>query len=368
MAPQTRDKKNKASAEPYVLAQQQKQIEKNQKKETAFTAQQIAKIQSDIAQFRAAVQCPSCHTTGNVLLANDTNALYDPPAPMFDCTHCGTHHGHKVIIPALKVAREQILTPTPKSDIISNSNVSNDVSTPPPSTAMQVEVSQPTLEFIHDFPQLPDYLVKINQRLDAHDRVLNEFHALRDQIEQLTITNAALTATNTQLQQKNAALERELKALRHSPQPTPAQPLGSMASQHAPSAMATTSAIPALPTPSSMSAKAHRGPSVGPRSFAEVTGNGKKPPTPKKKVHPRQIEAAARRFSPPTNTTGFKYVYLHQKHRMTIRQLRDTLRKLKIDNSRILDVHFPDRGVVGLLIHNDFEQEPQERKSDIKNY
>ena len=121
--------------------------------------------------------------------------------------------------------------------------------------------------------------------------------------------------------------------------------------------MATTPATPTLPTQSSMSAKAHRGPSVGPRSFAEVTGNGKKPPTPKKKVHPRQIEAAARRFSPPTNTTGFKYVYLHQKHRMTIRQLRDTLRKLKIDNSRILDVHFPDCGVVGLLIHNDFEQE-----------
>ena len=81
---------------------------------------------------------------------------------------------------------------------------------------MQVEVSQPTLEFIHDFPQLPDYLVKINQRLDAHDRVLNEFHALRDEIEQLIITNAAL--------------ERELKALRHSPQPTPTQPSGSMAS------------------------------------------------------------------------------------------------------------------------------------------
>ena len=40
---------------------------------------------------------------------------------------------------------------------------------------------------------------------------------------------------------------------------------------------------------------------------------------------------------------------------MTIKQLRDTLRKLKIDNSRILDVHFPDRGVVGILIHNDYE-------------
>ncbi|KAG2215751.1 hypothetical protein INT45_005208 [Circinella minor] len=42
---------------------------------------------------------------------------------------------------------------------------------------------------------------------------------------------------------------------------------------------------------------------------------------------------------------------------MTIKQLRDILRKLKIDNSRILDVHFPDRGVVGVLIHNDYELE-----------
>ncbi|KAI7847065.1 hypothetical protein BDC45DRAFT_415641, partial [Circinella umbellata] len=67
-------------------------------------------------------------------------------------------------------------------------------------------------------------------------------------------------------------------------------------------------------------------------------------------------QAAARKLAPSTQS-GFKFVYLHQHHRMTIKQLRDILRKLKIDNSRILDVHFPDRGVVGILIHNDYESD-----------
>ncbi|KAI7856313.1 hypothetical protein BDC45DRAFT_423326, partial [Circinella umbellata] len=67
-------------------------------------------------------------------------------------------------------------------------------------------------------------------------------------------------------------------------------------------------------------------------------------------------QAAARKLAPSTQS-GFKFVYLHQHHRMTIKQLLDTLRKLKVDNSRVLDVHFPDRGVVGILIHNDFEAE-----------
>ena len=77
--------------------------------------------------------------------------------------------------------------------------------------------------------------------------------------------------------------------------------------------------------------------------------NTKKPTT-------HQVQAAACKLAPSTQS-GFKFVYLHQHHCMTIKQLHDTLHKLKVDNSCILDVYFPDRGVVGILLHNDYEVE-----------
>ncbi|ORY94364.1 Endonuclease/exonuclease/phosphatase, partial [Syncephalastrum racemosum] len=58
------------------------------------------------------------------------------------------------------------------------------------------------------------------------------------------------------------------------------------------------------------------------------------------------------RVDPENN--GYKYLYLYTRHRMTVSNLRNILKKLKVDNSRILDVHFPDRQVAALLVHNEY--------------
>ncbi|ORY89518.1 hypothetical protein BCR43DRAFT_415124, partial [Syncephalastrum racemosum] len=71
----------------------------------------------------------------------------------------------------------------------------------------------------------------------------------------------------------------------------------------------------------------------------------------------RQIAACVRQFGPVSENHGFKYIYLRLKHRMPTAHLRSTLKKLRIDTSRILDMHFPDRCVAALLVHNDYAEE-----------
>ncbi|CEG82008.1 hypothetical protein RMATCC62417_16140 [Rhizopus microsporus] len=55
-------------------------------------------------------------------------------------------------------------------------------------------------------------------------------------------------------------------------------------------------------------------------------------------------EAAARLVQPPSENQGFQYI-------------RTRLRKLDITNNRILDIHYPDRNAVALLVHNDYVNE-----------
>ncbi|KAI7853449.1 hypothetical protein BDC45DRAFT_424811, partial [Circinella umbellata] len=70
----------------------------------------------------------------------------------------------------------------------------------------------------------------------------------------------------------------------------------------------------------------------------------------------RAKEIAARHLTVVPESQGFQFMYVPCRHRMTIKAMRQILRTLRVDNSRILDVHFPDRQVAALLIHNDYSQ------------
>ncbi|KAG1051141.1 hypothetical protein G6F43_006638 [Rhizopus delemar] len=63
--------------------------------------------------------------------------------------------------------------------------------------------------------------------------------------------------------------------------------------------------------------------------------------------------AAACFLQPPSDNQGFQYTYVLTKARVSIGQVRSRLRKLGINNNRILDIHYPDRNILALLIHND---------------
>ncbi|KAG1437165.1 hypothetical protein G6F56_013236 [Rhizopus delemar] len=95
-----------------------------------------------------------------------------------------------------------------------------------------------------------------------------------------------------------------------------------------------------------------------PTSFAAAAARGKSATAPKpvrrRKPTARQIEAIHRRFQPVATSHDYQYLYLPSRYREPISSLRAKLAKLKINNARVLDVHYPDSQVVALLLHTDY--------------
>ncbi|KAI9473768.1 MAG: hypothetical protein EXX96DRAFT_579264, partial [Benjaminiella poitrasii] len=77
------------------------------------------------------------------------------------------------------------------------------------------------------------------------------------------------------------------------------------------------------------------------------------------KPFPRQVASATRQFTPlpQDSNPGFQYLYLPSRNKETLPRLRDKLAYLKVNNWRVLDIHFPARQVVALLVHNDYASE-----------
>ncbi|KAG0740136.1 hypothetical protein G6F23_008480 [Rhizopus arrhizus] len=77
-------------------------------------------------------------------------------------------------------------------------------------------------------------------------------------------------------------------------------------------------------------------------------------------------EAAARFLQPPSDNQGFQYIYVPTKARVPTGQVRSRLRKLDINNNRILDIHYPDRNILALLVHNDYAAELRQQLQRFK--
>ncbi|CAO3694849.1 unnamed protein product [Rhizopus stolonifer] len=101
-------------------------------------------------------------------------------------------------------------------------------------------------------------------------------------------------------------------------------------------------------------------------SFADVAHRGQKQnvtPAPaktnrrRKGLTTRQRQVLVRNFTPMTENQGFEYLFLPNRFRDRISVMHKKLRQLKLDNGRILDVHYPDNKVVAMLVHNDYASE-----------
>ncbi|KAI9020198.1 hypothetical protein CLU79DRAFT_687384, partial [Phycomyces nitens] len=54
---------------------------------------------------------------------------------------------------------------------------------------------------------------------------------------------------------------------------------------------------------------------------------------------------------------GFQIIYVPNAVRLPISAQRQRLRKLNIDNAHVLDLHYLDRKVMGMLVHNEYAPE-----------
>ncbi|KAI7889013.1 uncharacterized protein EV154DRAFT_604364 [Mucor mucedo] len=95
-------------------------------------------------------------------------------------------------------------------------------------------------------------------------------------------------------------------------------------------------------------------------SFADMA----KKPVPlnnnRKRTTSKQRKAAARIFEAPAeqiSSDTFLYLYLPNKYRIRIKDFRQKLPTMGLDNGCIFDIHYPARGVVALLIHQSYRVE-----------
>ncbi|CAO3588472.1 unnamed protein product [Absidia cylindrospora] len=74
---------------------------------------------------------------------------------------------------------------------------------------------------------------------------------------------------------------------------------------------------------------------------------------PKKKA--RRVETAKATFQPPPLTPKqFEMIYIPSRHRLTRAAARLRLRSLGIHTHRIIDIHFPARNLIAMLVHEDY--------------
>jgi hypothetical protein len=85
----------------------------------------------------------------------------------------------------------------------------------------------------------------------------------------------------------------------------------------------------------------------------------------KPKISPAKLKKAATKFfvAPTIRDQGestkavYEFIYLPNKYRDRLSVVRRKLRHLGVDNGRILDIHYPARGTVALLLHSGYREE-----------
>lgn len=213
-----------------------------------------------------------------------------------------------------------------------------------------MDIERPTLMSMDQLQQL---VLNLSHQVEQHSQFLTEIQALKQQVETLEKKNEALAKENEALQRKIEAQQKlnfsdtaqaqksKKNPMQKSSPPTvnPRNLTNNQASNTG-KKTATSSSPSASPLWSTV---------AGTKPF----GDSKKV----KKASPKHIAAISRGFNVQTGEQGYEYVFMHKSRKFTRAQVRENLRLLGAEPSRILDVCFPARGVLGVLIHVQYKQE-----------
>ncbi|OAD66158.1 hypothetical protein PHYBLDRAFT_73706, partial [Phycomyces blakesleeanus NRRL 1555(-)] len=64
-----------------------------------------------------------------------------------------------------------------------------------------------------------------------------------------------------------------------------------------------------------------------------------------------RIAASVCMFALPSGPSGYEYIYIPRSRRLKYKEVCSSLCTLGVDSSRLLDINFPARGVIGVLVH-----------------
>jgi hypothetical protein len=148
--------------------------------------------------------------------------------------------------------------------------------------------------------------------------------------QELVAVIANLTMENAKVNQENAKLKAELAALKSTPAQQEQQQHRQQPRQQPNAAPTTQPVAQTTKTPTTWAQRAATGPNI---------------------QNARKTAAAIRGFQPNTGPQGYDFVYICRSRKMVRSEVRSRLRRLGVDTARILDITFPARDVLGLLVH-----------------
>jgi hypothetical protein len=172
------------------------------------------------------------------------------------------------------------------------------------------------------------------QRIQSLENNQSQFQAILDQLQAAKAEITVLSTRNAQLEAKLRALEgKNFADVTQSPaatqNPTASYPFATnattMDSKYAPQETVVT-------------------------TWARTVAKNCPQKLPRKV---KRVAAALRMFQEPeTNAPqGYQYVYVPRTRKIARSEIRRSLRSIGLDTSRILDINFPARGRMGLLVH-----------------
>ncbi|KAI8983139.1 hypothetical protein BDB01DRAFT_850960 [Pilobolus umbonatus] len=247
--------------------------------------------------------------------------------------------------------RSRIIPSTSQTRRLDNSTIESPSTLPPideiideletiPTHTVTEIVDTPIEEDYYSHPSLPSFISEIYKRLDSHDILIPRLQAAYEEIENL---KDALSVSQLRIAELEAKLNREVSPSDHE-----------MITSNTITQESSTGLLAPLKTypkgtKDSIHASQDNHPNTPVKSFASIVASN----IPKRRTVASK-KAIARTFIPISSTHGFQFVYLHSRGKEPISAMRSKLRKLGAHSGRILDIHYPDNNVVGLLIHNDY--------------
>ncbi|KAI8380241.1 hypothetical protein BD560DRAFT_323874, partial [Blakeslea trispora] len=262
------------------------------------------------AQHRSTLQCPSCKQVGTLQRHSRTYNKNNVCLRSYRCSakDCGRTHQstafYNIIAPYLQHDELDSLPAAPTPDL----------------------------------HQITSDLHRLSQKVEQHDRLA----------EQVTILTNELNAAKQEiarLQAENASLKKGVTG-NVPPVSNNIPPSSHPWSQIDPTVSDFDSQFPSLQSRRS-----------GPPALSQPLSNS---------ARLRRQEATARSFQEASENQGFQHLFIPTRARIPLGQLRAKLRRLNINNSRVLNIHYPARNIVALLVHNDYAPELRQRFEQFK--
>ncbi len=207
--------------------------------------------------------------------------------------------------------------------------------------------AQNEVDFVH--PNMPEFVIDLQRQVLQLTTRMTAVETLQKEIQRLKHENAELKAallaatTTTAAPPTEAVSSMDLDALRN---------VSIHGSKYAEVAAQS-------PAPSAKVVNYGKA-SSSPRRPKQVVKRVAPPPSEKK------LEASARLFRTPEGPRGYEYVFLTRARSLTRAEIRRNLARLGLDCGRILDITFPARSVLGLLVHLQYKPVVLEALDKVK--